>query len=77
MDREQRIEAGKSSALYRRWIGGAFVAESPGERQLSQREEDILREVYRRSEPTARETTEMVALWGYALLHGELPDPLK
>ena len=84
MDKVSRIEAGKGSALYRQWILKEWAAESPGERELTRRQRTVLQNIihgpggtYGPDAASVPDMLETVALWGYDLLQGELPDALK
>ena len=67
----ERIERGKESALYRRWIGGEWAEAQPQELELTPEQQAILHKAYQ--DMSYGQTERLIALCGSYLLEGELP----
>ena len=75
MTESERIERGKQSALYRRWIGGEWAEAQSNELELTPEQQAILRKDYQ--DMTYGQTERFIALCGAYLLDGRLPPALN
>lgn len=75
MTEVERMERGKESALYRRWLKGEWAAAQPQELELTPQQEATLKKSYQ--DMTYPATERFIALCGAYLLDGELPPALS
>ena len=72
---DQRIDRGKDSALFQRWILGEWASTSPGEMELSNRRTAALKEISRSLDVLGMAA--FTAAAGSYLLDGECPPCIR